>query len=327
MSKETLRVGIIATGRIANTAADTLRQMDDATCVAVASRTQENADAFAKKWDIPHAYGSYEELMDDDEVDLIYVATPHPHHFDVTMEAIRHGKPCLVEKAFMANYEQSLSVINLAHQNKVFVTEAIWTRYQPAVTLIRQLMERIGTLRLITANIAYNMAWRKPRILLPELCGGALLDVGVYGLNFVRMFCDAPILKMEGQCVKSDTGVDMSDAITLSLSNGVLANIQASAWSTNGNRGTLSGTDGFLIVDNINNPQTISLYAPDRTLIEEHHVLSQLTGYEYEFRACHEALLQQQTESPYMPHDETLYIMKLMDDLRKQWGVVYPMDR
>ena len=321
-----LRVGIIATGRIAGVAADTLRQMDSATCVAVGSRTLESAKAFADKWGIPRAYGSYTELLDDPDVDLVYVATPHSHHFDVAMEAIRHGKPCLVEKAFMANYAQSLTVVNLAHQEKVFVAEAIWTRYQPAVTLIRQLMGRIGTLRLITANIAYNMAWRKPRIMLPELCGGALLDVGVYGLNFVRMFCDAPILKMEGQCVKSDTGIDMSDAITLSLADGTLANIQASAWSTNGNWGTLSGTDGFLVVDNINNPQVIRLYAPDRTFLEEHRVPQQLTGYEYEFDACREALARQLSEPPMMPHDETLYIMRLMDDLRRQWGVVYPMD-
>ena len=326
MKKKSIKVGILATGRIAGVAADTLRQMKTATCVAVASRTMESAQAFAVKWGIPKAYGSYMELMDDPDVDLIYVATPHSHHFDVTMEAIRHGKPCLVEKAFMANYEQSLAVVNLAYQEQVFVTEAIWTRYQPAVTLIRQLMGRIGQLRLITANIAYNMAWRKPRIMLPELCGGALLDVGVYGLNFVRMFCDAPILKMEGQCVKSETGVDLSDAITLSLSNGVLANIQASAFSTNGNWGTLSGTDGFLVIDNINNPQVIRLFTPDRQLLEQHRVPAQLTGYEYEFDACREALEGHLTESPLMPHDETLYIMKLMDTLRKQWGVVYPMD-
>ena len=321
-----MRVGIIATGRIAGIAADTISKMEGAECIAVASRTMDKAVLFAREHGIPRAYGSYASLLDDADIDLVYVATPHSHHYDVTMEAISKGKPCLVEKAFMANYRQSREVLDLARQQRVFVAEAMWTRYQPAVGIIRDMTERIGTLRLMTANIGYNMAWRKPRLLRPELCGGALLDVGVYGLNFVRMFCDAEVQQIGGQCIQADTGMDISEVITMSLDGGVLATIQASASATCSNRGVITGTEGFVVVDNINNPQLISLYAPDRTLVEERQVPLQITGYEYEFLACQEALEAGLTESPLMPHSETLTIMQMMDRLRHQWGVAYPMD-
>ena len=126
---------------------------------AVGSRTIEKAQAFARQWDIPCAYGSYSELIADPDVDLVYVGTPHSHHFDVTCEALENGKPCLVEKAFMANYRQAQTVVNLSRERKVFVAEAIWTRYQPAVQMVRQLINdgRIGTPRLITATLGYSM--------------------------------------------------------------------------------------------------------------------------------------------------------------------------
>ena len=322
-----LRVGIIGTGWIAEKAAYTLQRQDGLTCQAVGSRTTEKAQAFAKEWDIPNAHGSYSELIADPEVDLVYVGTPHSHHYDVTMEAINQGKPCLVEKAFMANLAQSQRVVALAREKKVFLAEAIWTRYQPVVPMVKQLMAdgRIGDLRLITASLGYSMG-DKPRIMRADLCGGALLDLGVYSLNFVRMFCDAKIERITSQCVKSATGMDLTNAACLTLENGVLANIQSSAACVNDNQGTLCGTEGYLIIDNINNPQTVRVYARDRVFIEEIAVPQQITGYEYQFLACKEALEQGLTESPYMPLDETLYIMELMDGLRKEWGVKYPMD-
>ncbi len=321
-----MNIGIISTGRMAGMAADTINKMPDARCIAVASRTTDKAEEFAQAHGIPRAYGSYSALLADKDVDLVYIATPHSLHYDTTMEALRQGKPCLVEKAFMANSRQSKEVIHLAHENNVFVAEAMWTRYQPAVSMIQAMLQRIGTLRLITANIGYNMVWRKPKLLQPELCGGALLDVGVYGLHFARTFCPCDVQKIDGLCVKSETGMDLSEVITLSFSNGMLATIQATACATSSNRGVLTGTEGFIAVDNINNPQVISLYAPDRTLVEEQHVPQQITGYEYEFRACGEAIEKGLTESPLMPHAETLCVMQLMDALRQQWDVRFPMD-
>ena len=282
-----MKVGIIGTGRIAEKAAITLNGLDNCEAYAVGSRQQETADAFAAKWNIPKAYGSYTELIADKDIDLVYIGTPHSHHYDVTRQAIMAGKPCLVEKAFMANATQAQDIIRLAHEKQVFLAEAIWTRYQPAVGIVRKLMAdgRIGQPRMVTATLGYSMG-NKPRIMRPDLCGGALLDLGVYALNFVRMFCDADIKSI----------------------------------------GVIAGTQGNIIIDNINNPQTITLNGPNRTFVETIHVPQQITGYEYQFLACRQALIDKLTEPREMPHAETLYVMQLMDELRRKWGVRYPMD-
>ncbi len=217
-----MHVGIIGAGWIAEKAAITLKDMIDCDAYAIGSRSLEKAEAFARQWNIPKAYGSYAELIADPDVDLVYVATPHSHHYDVTRQALLAGKPCLVEKAFMANLRQAREIVDLAHQRRVFLAEAIWTRYQPCVAIVRQLIAegRIGQPRLITATLGYSMG-RKERIFRPDLCGGALLDLGVYALNFVRMFADAPVKSIDGHSVKTDTGMDLTNAITLILEDGL----------------------------------------------------------------------------------------------------------
>ena len=322
-----MRVGIVGAGWIAEKAAITLNGLQECECYAIASRSLEKAEAFARHWHFTKAYGSYAELIADADVDLVYVATPHSHHYDVTKEALLAGKPCLVEKAFMANLRQSKEIVSLAHERQVFLAEAIWTRYQPVVGIVRQLIGsgRIGTPRLVTATLGYSMG-EKPRIMRPDLCGGALLDLGVYALNFVRMFFPAPIVSMESQCVKSATGMDLTNAISLVLEDGLLCNLQSSAACVGDNIGVIAGTDGNLIIDNINNPQKITVNTHDRVFVEDIHVPTQITGYEYQFLACRQALLNGLLEPIEMPHAETLYIMELMDALRQKWGVRYPMD-
>ena len=324
---ENLRVGIIGTGWIAEKAAITLAGLTMCEAYAVGSRSQEKADEFARKWNVKKAYGSYAELMADPDVDLVYVGTPHSHHYDVTREALLAGKPCLVEKAFMANRREAKEIIDLAHEQKVFLAEAIWTRYQPVVNMVRELINsgRIGTPPLLTATLGYSMG-DKPRIMRADLCGGALLDLGVYALNFVRMFFPADIVSIGSQCVKSTTGMDLTNAITLVLADGMLCNLQSSAACVGDNIGVIAGTEGNLIIDNINNPQTITVNGPDRTYIETIRVPKQITGYEYQFVACRQALIDGLLEPLEMPHKETLYIMELMDGLRQKWGVRYPMD-
>lgn len=324
---ENLRVGIIGAGWIAEKAAITLKNLEGASCYAIASRSLEKAQAFAEKWQVSCAYGSYSELIADENVDLVYVATPHSHHYDVTKEALENGKPCLVEKAFMANHRQAADIVRISRERKVFLAEAIWTRYQPTVQIVRQLISngQIGTPRLITATLGYSMG-NKPRIMRPDLCGGALLDLGVYAINFVRMFCDSPIEKMESQCVKSDTGMDLTNAISFTFANGMLANVQSSACCVGDNIGVIAGTEGNIIIDNINNPQRIRINKRDRVFVKDINVPKQITGYEYQFIACKQALEEGLIEPPQMPLEETLYIMKMMDELRFKWGVRYPMD-
>ena len=322
-----LRVGIIGAGWIAEKAAITLNGLETCEAYAIASRTLDKAQAFAEKWQIPQAYGSYTELINDPAVDLVYIATPHSHHYDVTKEALMADKPCLVEKAFMANLRQAKEIVDLAHERKVFLAEAIWTRYQPVVQIVRDLISsgRIGEPRLVTATLGYSMG-EKPRIMRADLCGGALLDLGVYALNFVRMFFPADIVSIDSQCVKSKTGMDLTNAITLVLSDGLLCNLQSSAACVGDNIGVIAGPEGNLIIDNINNPQKITVNTHDRVFVEDIHVPRQITGYEYQFIACREALIEGLLEPREMPHEETLYIMQLMDELRRKWGVHYPMD-
>ena len=161
-----MRVGIIGTGWIAEKAAITLNGLTACEAYAVGSRSQDTAGAFAAKWNIPNAYGSYEELLADQSVDLVYVGTPHSHHYDITRKALLAGKPCLGEKAFMANARQTEEILTLAHECGIFIAEAIWTRYQPAVGIVRELIGsgRIGTPRLLTATLGYSMG-DKPRIM------------------------------------------------------------------------------------------------------------------------------------------------------------------
>jgi len=322
-----MRVGIIGTGWIAEKAAITLNGLTLCEAFAVGSRSKDTAEAFAAKWNIPKAYGSYADLIADPDIDLVYVGTPHSHHFDVTREALLAGKPCLVEKAFMANARQAAEIINLAHEKQVFLAEAIWTRYQPAVAMVREMIAngRIGEPRLLTATLGYSMG-DKPRIMRPDLCGGALLDLGVYALNFARMFFAADIVNIESQCVKSVTGMDLTNAFSIVLADGMLCCLQSSAACVGDNIGVIAGTEGNLIIDNINNPQKITVNGPDRTYIETVAVPRQITGYEYQFLACRQALLDGRLEPREMPHAETLYIMQLMDGLRRKWGVRYPMD-
>ena len=322
-----MRIGIIGAGWIAEKAAITLNGLANCEAYAIASRSIEKAETFAKQWEMKKAYGSYAELITDPDVDLVYVATPHSHHYDVTREALLSNKPCLVEKAFMANYRQAKEIVDLSRERGVFLAEAIWTRYQPAVKMVRDLISsgRVGTPRLVTATLGYSMG-DKPRIMRPDLCGGALLDLGVYALNFVRMFFDADIVSMESQCVKSQTGMDLTNAMSLVLSDGVLCNLQSSAACVGDNIGVIAGIDGNLIIDNINNPQKITVNTHNREFVEDIHVPKQITGYEYQFVACRQALIDGLLEPREMPLEETLYIMELMDGFRKKWGVRYPMD-
>ena len=327
MPNNLFKVGIVGAGWIAEKAAITLNGLQGFQCYAIASRSQEKADAFAARWNVEKAFGSYSAMLEDPGVDLVYVATPHSHHFDITRQALEKGLPCLVEKAFMANRQQAEFIVDLSRRRKVFLAEAIWTRYQPVVEIVRSLIRegRIGIPRLITATLGYSMG-NKERIMRADLCGGALLDLGVYALNFVRMFCDRPIVSIESQCVKSVTGMDLSNAVSIVLEGGILANVQSSACCVGDNIGVIAGTKGNLIIDNINNPQTIRINGPDRVFQEELKVPGQITGYEYQFVACRDSIAEGLLEPPQMPLEETLYIMGLMDGLRAQWGVRYPMD-
>lgn len=321
------KIGIIGCGGIAKKMAATLGKMKEVKRYAVASRTQEKAKAFADEWGFEKAYGSYEELANDPEVDLIYIATPHAMHYDNARMCIEKGKPVLCEKAFTANARQAEELLNFAHEKKVFITEAIWTRYMPLSLTIQELLKKgaIGTPYTLSANLSYPIS-DKERIIRPELAGGALLDIGVYTLNFAAMAFGNDIAETHSACQKTATRIDAQESITLFYKDGKMATLQSSIYAQSDRMGVISGDKGHLIVENINCPESVRVVDKDYQTVAVYQAPEHITGYEYQVYASIEAIEKGWLESPYMPHAETLRIMRQMDNLRKEWGVVYPCD-
>ena len=322
------KVGIIGAGWIADKMAEALAPLKDYCVYAIASRSLDKARTFAESWNIPKAYGSYEELVEDKDVDLVYIATPHSHHFPHTMLALEHGKPVLVEKAFTANAHEAEILLETAHSKGIFITEAIWTRYMPLSHKVKEIMESgiIGEPRLLTATLCYMMEF-KERILRPDLCGGALLDLGVYALNFARMYFGTDIVKTVSNCQLGTTGMDMQECISLSFADGKMANLQAGTLCLNDRQGIINGTEGYIRVDNINCTHVLEVYRNYEHVARYTKPQDMVNGYEYQVYECRRCIKEGLLESPMMPHEETLSIMKQMDALRKEWGVVYPMDK
>lgn len=322
------RIGIIGAGWIAHKMATAISPSKDCCIYAIASRSIEKAEAFAAEWNIEKAYGSYEDMVSDPDVDLVYIATPHSHHFQHSMLALEHGKPVLVEKAFTANAREAEELLETARRKGLFITEAIWTRYMPLSHKVKELMESgiIGEPRVMTASLCYMMEF-KERIIRPELCGGALLDLGVYALNFARMYFGTDIVRTVSNCHLGPTGMDMHECISLSFADGKMANLQSGGLCLNDRQGIISGTEGYIRVDNINCPEVVEVYR-NYELVERYTKPDDMVnGYEYQVYECRRCIDAGLLESPMMPHAETLSIMKQMDALRKEWGVVYPMDK
>ncbi len=326
-----MRVGILGAGGIAKSLAATINKMDGVENYAVASRDADKARAFANEWGVGKAYGSYEEMLADDNVDLVYIAVPHSHHHKWTIEALNAGRNVLCEKAFAANEKQSREMIELAESKKLLLTEAIWTRYMPARGIIDDLIKKgaIGEPRTISANLGYKIDMNE-RMVKPELAGGALLDLTVYPLNFASMVFGDDIKNITATAVYHETGVDGQDNVMIEYNDGRMASLFTTMYTLTDRRGLICGREGFITVDNINNPASITVHAPDRAvprIIEEIPVPEQISGYEYEVLACKRALENGKIECEEMPHKETLEIMRQMDEIRSQFGIVFPFEK
>lgn len=323
-----MKVGFIGTGRIAVTLANTFAQVQGVELYAVGSRTLEKAEAFAKEHGFAKAYGSYAELAADAEVELVYIATPHSNHYDDMKLCIENKKPVLCEKAFTMNSKQAKEIAELAKQQGVFVTEAIWTRYMPSRQIINEVLESgiIGKVSTLTANLSYVIA-DKPRIVTPELAGGALLDVGVYGLNFAFMHFGTEIERMESSVQMTDTGVDGQETITLFYKDGRMAVLTHGIYAQSDRKGIFYGDKGYAVVENINNPQSISVFDTEDKLLKKIDMPKQISGYEYQIVESMDAIQKGKIESDSMPLADSVFVMEMMDALRQQWGLVYPQEK
>lgn len=324
----TMKIGILGVGGISETVAPTLMKLKDIECYAAASRTLSKAQCFAKKYGFEKAYGSYDELLNDPEVELIYVATPHSLHYEHMMQSIAHGKPVLCEKAFTLNAEQAAEIQTESERHQIFAAEAMWTRYMPSRALIQQIIDSgiIGKISTMTANLSYPIS-QVPRITDPGLAGGALLDVGVYGLNFALMHFGADIERVESSVQFTDTGVDGTESITLFYADGRMAVLTHGIYARSDRKGIFHGDKGYIVVENINNPQSISVFNTKDELIQHYDIPEQISGYEYEFEEAVRCIQEGKRESDSMPLSESIRLMQLADTIRRQWGFLYPQEK
>lgn len=325
-----MNVGILGCGAIAQKMAETLKKMEDENVhlLAFASRSIDKAKDYSKRFSVETAYGSYEELAKDDRIDLIYIATPHSEHLSNMLLCFDHHRNVLVEKAFTANAVQAEKALLAAKEKNCFLAEAIWTRYMPMRRKLDSILSsgRIGKIRYLTADLGYLINGKK-RLVDPSLAGGSLLDVGIYPLNFALMHMPGKISEIRAFCNKTASGVDMSEGILIAYDDGAFASLTATMECVTPRQAAISGTEGFLVVENVNNPEEIRVYDSDRRLIERVERENIITGYEYEIRECQKALSEGKKECPSTPWSETLSTMRLLDDIRRRFGVVYPFER
>ena len=327
---KTMRVGYIGAGNISGQMAETIARMSEVENYAVAARDPERAREFAERWGFSRAYGSYEELLADPDVDLVYVALPHSHHHRWTIAALEAGHHVLCEKAFAASERQAREMIECARERGLLLAEAIWTRYMPSRKMIDEIVSsgEIGEVTTVAANLGYRVDGNA-RMTDPALAGGALLDLTVYPLNFASMVLGNGIRRIAASMVPAATGVDGQDNVMIEYESGQMASLFSTMYAMTDREGQILGTKGFVTVENINNPQVIRVYASDgltRELTREIAVPEQITGYEYELLSCKRAIEAGALECPEMPHAETLELMHQMDEIRRQFGVVFPFE-
>jgi predicted dehydrogenase len=323
---EPVRWGIAATGGIAASMCEALATLPDARIVAVGSRTQESADAFAARFHIPHAHGTYDELFADDEVDIVYVASPHSHHHAMTIAALDAGRHVLCEKAFALNAAQAREMVAAAERNDRFLMEAMWMWFIPALVEVRQrvLDGEIGELEVVEANFGIPMFDPDGRHRRADLAGGAMLDLGIYPVTFARFLAGDPVdVKVLGSL--GDSGVDATVGGVVSYSSGAIGVFHTSLDMLTSLDASVFGTLGRIDVDapfwhsagftvRITGEAPVHVDMPNHGLAHEaQHAMDRL-------RAGHR-------ESDVIPLATTVSTMELLDEIRAQLGVVYPEER
>lgn len=323
-----IRWGILGTGSIAKQFARGLTSVDDARLVAVGSRAAETADAFGDEFDVAHRHATYEALVADDEVDAIYVSTPHPFHKDNSILCLTHGKAVLCEKPFTVNATEAAALIDVARQEKVFLMEAMWTRYLPAVVRLRELLAEgaIGQVRVVQADFGFRTGVNPAgRLFNLALGGGALLDVGIYSLSFAAMILGADPTQVVSTADIGETGVDEQSAFLLRYEGGELAVLSCAVRTSTAVEVKIFGTDGSISVGSpFFKTESLTIKRGSDETREEYPLVG--NGYNYEAMEVGNCLREGRKESAIMPLDETLALMQTLDKIRAPWGLTYPSD-
>ena len=321
-----VRWGILGAGKIAKTFTKDILATGHQVS-SVGSRDLAKAQAFASEFGLPAAHGSYDELVNDPDVDIVYVATPHPMHAENAMLALRAGKHVLVEKPFTLNAPEAKAVVDLAREQGLLVLEAMWTRWLPHMVRIREIIASgvLGEVRSIIVDHTQKLsADPSNRINAPELGGGALLDLGVYPISFAWDVFGAPeqVIAMSSP---AETGVDQATAVLLTYSGGRTA-ITFSAANTRGpNRAAIIGTEARIEIDPVWYFVTgFSVIAADGTVLEHFDQPHQTRGMEHQADEAERLIRASLTESDVLPAAETIAIMGTMDKVRRHIGLRYP---
>lgn len=321
-----IRWGVLATGKIATAMVTEARMVEGAQVQAVASRSLEKAEAFAATHTIPKAHGSYGDLVKDPDVDLIYIATPHNSHYELLKLCLNAGKHVLCEKPLVLNADQAQNCAYLAEEKGVFLMEALWTRFFPAIHQMQTWIKegRIGAVRRIKADFSFKAAFDpKGRLFDPALAGGALLDLGIYPLALAVGLLGEPT-EVKGEAVMGETGVDEEDKIFLRFPGAATASIRCGLRETRPVIATIDGDRGRITLhERFHHPEKITL-EPIGGEAETHEFPCEGNGYHYQIAAVNEAIGQGLTEHPLMPLRDTIRIARVMDQLRASWGLKYP---
>jgi predicted dehydrogenase len=324
----TIRWGILGNGWIANEFAQGLAQLPDANLVAVGSRTQDSAQRFADQHAIPHRHASYEALASDDEVDVIYVATPNPLHKGHTLLCLESGKPVLCEKPFALNARQAEEMVRVAREKKLFLMEAMWSRFFPLMARLRSLLAEgaIGKVQMLVADLSIHFDFDPTdRRYALDLGGGALLDLGVYVVSLASMVMGPPA-SIASLAHLGQTGVDEQAGIVLQYGRGQVSTLYTSIRVNSPVEAILMGTRGQIrlhpwwikpdeLTLSINDQEPVTIEMPFEG-----------NGYQFEAAEVMACLCAGKLESDLMPLDETLSIMRTLDNLRADWGLQFPME-
>ncbi len=323
-----IRWGILGTGVIAGRFAEGLRYAPGAELVAVGSRQRQTAETFADRLGIPRRHGSYESLANDPDVDVVYVATPHPMHADATVLCLSNGKHVLCEKPFALNSNEADRMVAAARGHDRFLMEAMWMRFRPAMVKLRELLAdgAIGEVRMISAELSWKATFNaENRLFAPALGGGALLDCGVYPISFAAMVMGQPA-RITGVPTLGETGVDEQAGIVLGNDQGQLAVIAISIQGNGPRTASILGTKGRIDVPtDWHRPEALVLY-PDGGEPQHFDLPHEGIGYHFEAIEVMNCIRAGKVESNTLPLADTLAIQRTMDELRAQWGIKYPSE-
>lgn len=324
-----IRFGIVGTGTIAHRFAEAIRNVSDAELVAVASRTAENAEKFADEFSVLHRFDSYEKMAQSDVIDAAYIAVPHSGHIGCSCLMMNHGKHVLCEKPMAVNAAEAQEMIRCAQQNGVLLMEAMWGRLVPGTMKMLELVENgvLGDILAAEGKFCYAMDEDEMdhHVFKNENGGGSLLDVGVYGLYFASWYLGKDVEEIQALCsVYND--VDNHTCVLMRYKNGGIADLSSALLVRKPNEGYVYGSKGYARLPRFYAPQEIEicLHNGERQTLSVPYAGNGFEEQIAHFSVCVNDGL---TESPMVPHEQTLYIARQMDCIREKLGIVYPQDK